>query len=66
MKPSDLDGDTKELIEQIQRENDMRMAYIAGIGRGIEFMVEDKNMMKSDFNKFVRESFREFVEEYDE
>jgi len=66
MRPSELDQDTRGLLDEIQRENDMRMAYIAGVGKGIDLMMGDKQMMKSDFNQFVRESFREFLGEYDD
>lgn len=66
MKPSDMDADMRELLDQIERENDMRMAYIAGVGKGIELVARDKQRHKSDFNKSVRGGFQDFVEEYDD
>lgn len=62
MKPTDIDADTEELLDQIHEENQLRLAYIAGVGKGLNMALDDSQMLKSDFHTEIREGFREWYE----
>lgn len=54
----------EQALDELRKEGDMESAYIAGVGKGIELMKKDIDLDRRDFERDLRKSFRNWLEQF--